>query len=73
MPTPPNAVDPLKRRRVGRALALWSGVTLTGLAAVAALAIWHLLRRGQRVRDRLGPPREIDWPEPDGHPSEPVA
>jgi hypothetical protein len=52
-----------RRRRVGEALRLWGGTTLGGVVVLGALAIWHLKRRGRVVRERLGNPREIEWPE----------
>lgn len=59
--------DPAERRRqIGEALRLWGGVTLGGVTILGALAIWHLKRRGWVMRERLGPPREIDWPEDAG-------
>jgi hypothetical protein len=69
MPTP-RAIDadrlraaPARRRRqVGHALRLWIGLTLGGVVVLAGLVIWHLVRRGRRMRERLGPPREVLWP-----------
>jgi hypothetical protein len=46
-------------------VALWGGLTLGGVAALGALVIWHLRRRGQLLRERLGPPRVVRWPEGD--------
>lgn len=51
------------RKQVGRAIQMWVAVTLGGVAILGALVIWHLVRRGRRVRERLGPPREILWPD----------
>jgi hypothetical protein len=59
---PANDAD---RRRVGRLVAIWGGVTLGGVTILAALLIWHLVRRGRLIRDRLGPPKLVQWPEPD--------
>lgn len=55
-----------RRRRVGEALRLWGATTLGGVVVLGALAIWHLKRRGRVVRERLGNPREIEWPEGGG-------
>lgn len=62
----PKTDDPERRRRVGEALKLWGGLTLSGVVVLSALGIWHLRRRGWMVRERLGPPREIDWPDEAG-------
>ena len=32
------------------------------------LAIWHLRRRAQLIRDRLSPPRSISFPDPPAGP-----
>lgn len=62
-PDSPPRGTPSQRKQVGHALRLWVGVTLGATSLLAALAIWHLKRRGQRLRERLGPPREILWPD----------
>lgn len=46
-----------RERRVRQAAVLWGGMTLGGVGVVSAFALWHLFRRGRRLRDRLGPPR----------------
>jgi hypothetical protein len=62
-PTTKPAPDPAaRRRRVGEALRLWGATTLGGVALLGGLAIWYVRRRGRAVRERLGHPREIDWP-----------
>jgi hypothetical protein len=48
-----------KDRRVREAARLWSYVTLGSIATLGALVIWHLVRRGRLIRERLGPPRNI--------------
>jgi hypothetical protein len=50
---------PRERRRIGRAVASLLGTALVGLAAVGALLIWHLVRRGRLIRAGLGPPRAV--------------
>ncbi|CAN5730654.1 hypothetical protein BH23PLA1_BH23PLA1_37730 [soil metagenome] len=51
------------RRRIGRASAALLGMILAALSMLSALLIWHLVRRGRIVRQRLGPPRPIQWPD----------
>lgn len=60
-----NAAD---RRRVQRAVAAWAALTLGGLVVLAALVLWHLVRRGRLLRDRLGPARVVRWPDLDDRP-----
>jgi hypothetical protein len=36
---------------------------LVAIAAIGALAIWHLVRRGRLIRERLNPPRDARLPE----------
>jgi hypothetical protein len=54
---------PEARTRLGRAVAALLGTALVALAAIGALVIWHLVRRGRLIRDRLGPPRVVRLPE----------
>ncbi len=54
---------PEARRRLGRAVASLLGAALVSLAAVGALLIWHLMRRGRLLRERLGPARIVRVPE----------
>lgn len=52
--------DPIefqRRRKVADALRLFGGVALGGVALLAGFSLWHLIRRGRLLRDRLGPPR----------------
>jgi hypothetical protein len=55
--------DPAARRRIGEAYAELLAASLVGLAGLSALLIWHLARRGRRLREQLGPPRKVRWPE----------
>lgn len=48
---------PAGRRRIANAATLWGALALSGTSIVAALAIWHLVRRGRLIRDSLGPPK----------------
>ena len=54
---------PEARARLGRAVALLLGTSLFALAAIGALLIWHLVRRGRLIRDRLSPPRDVWLPQ----------
>jgi hypothetical protein len=54
---------PEARPRIGRAVATLLGTALVALAAIGALVIWHLVRRGRLIRQRLGPPRRVTLPE----------
>ncbi len=56
---------PEARRRLGRAVAELLGTGLFTLATVGVLLIWHLRRRGRLIRERLGPPRVVHWPDPE--------
>ncbi len=57
---PANAGD---RRRVHRAVTAWAALTLGGVVLLVALTLWHLVRRGRLLRERLGQPRVVRWPE----------
>jgi hypothetical protein len=51
------------RKRIGDAAALWLSLVLGAVAMLAAAVIWHLVRRGRLIRDRLGPPRDVVLPD----------
>jgi hypothetical protein len=55
---------PAARRQLGEAVAALLGTALVGLAAIGGLLIWHLVRRGRIIRERLDPPRVVRLPEP---------
>jgi len=55
--------QPQARARLGRAIAVLLGTTLVALAALGALVIWHLIRRGRLIRERLNAPRKVWLPE----------
>jgi hypothetical protein len=63
---------PDARSRVSRAVASLLAVGIGSIGAIGALVIWHLVRRGRLIRDRLPPPREVRLPELDvAHDDEP--
>ncbi len=39
------------------------GTALVALAAIGGLVIWHLVRRGRLIRERLAPPRIVRLPD----------
>src|SRR5271165_3380384 len=55
--------NPQARPRIGRAVAALLGTTLAALAALGALLIWHIVRRGRLIRERLSDPRVVRLPE----------
>lgn len=61
-PRGPIAENLEARRRIGRAYAEFLAVVLASVAGLSALVLWHLARRGRLIRDRLGPPRSVEWP-----------
>jgi hypothetical protein len=54
---------PEARPRLGRAIASLLATGLVALAAIGGLLIWHLVRRGRLIRERLNPPRNVTLPE----------
>jgi hypothetical protein len=54
---------PEARKRMGEAVAALLGTALVALAAIGGLVIWHLVRRGRIIRERLDPPRIVRMPE----------
>jgi hypothetical protein len=50
---------PEARPRVGRAVAALLGTLVVAVAMLGALLIWHLVRRGRLIRERLNPPRVV--------------
>ena len=55
---------PTARRQLGEAVAALLGTALVALAAIGGLVIWHLIRRGRIIRERLDPPKIVRLPEP---------
>jgi len=58
---------PEARPRLGKAVAALLGTGLVTLAALGGLLIWHIMRRGRLIRERLNPPRAVRPLEPPGH------
>ncbi len=54
---------PEVRPRLGRAIAMLLGTGLIAFAAVGGLLIWHIIRRGRLIRERLSAPRVVHLPE----------
>jgi hypothetical protein len=54
---------PAARKRLSEAVAALLGTALIAVAAIGALVIWHLVRRGRIIRERLGPPKSVRMPE----------
>jgi hypothetical protein len=63
-------LKPEDRKRIGRAVSGLLAAGLAGIAALGALAIWHLVRRGRLIRERLAPPKPVKLPEVDPSPIE---
>jgi hypothetical protein len=53
---------PEARGRVSRAVAALLATSVVSIAVLGALLIWHLVRRGQMIRQNLAPPRPVRWP-----------
>jgi hypothetical protein len=60
---------PEDRTRIGRVVVALLGAGLVAIAALGVLAIWHLVRRGRLIRERLGNPRDVRLPEVDPRPA----
>jgi ferric-dicitrate binding protein FerR (iron transport regulator) len=54
---------PEARPRLSRAVGSLLATVLVAIAALGLLLIWHLRRRAQLIRDRLGPPRDVTLPD----------
>jgi hypothetical protein len=54
---------PMARQRLGEAVVSLLGTALVALAAIGGLVIWHLVRRGRIIRERLEPPKVVRMPE----------
>ncbi len=48
---------PEARKRVSRAVVSLLGAGVVSIGVVGLLTIWHLVRRGRLIRDKLPPPR----------------
>jgi hypothetical protein len=70
MPEPPPSQlrrllkeHPHERPRFARAVASLLGAGLVALVALGFLVVWHLIRRGRLIRERLSRPRQVRLPE----------
>jgi hypothetical protein len=57
---------PEARPRLGRAVAALLGTFLVTIVVFGGLLIWHILRRGRLIRERLNDPRIVRLPDPPG-------
>src|SRR5208337_3614829 len=57
------AERPEARPRLSRAVGSLLATALVAIAVLGLLLIWHLRRRAQLIRDRLGPPRVVSLPD----------
>jgi hypothetical protein len=57
------AERPEARPRLSRAVGSLLATALVAIAVMGILLIWHLRRRAQLIRDRLGPPRAVSLPD----------
>jgi hypothetical protein len=57
---------PESRPRLARAFFELAATTLVAVAAIGALLIWHVIRRGRLIRERLSAPRAVDLPDVPG-------
>ena len=58
------AEQPEARPRLRLAVGSMLATVLVAITALGLLAIWHLRRRAQLIRDRLAPPRSISLSDP---------
>ena len=54
---------PEARGRLGRAIAFLLATSLVAFAALGVLLMWHIVRRGRLIRERLSAPRIVRLPE----------
>ncbi len=57
------AERPEARPRLKSAVGSLLATALVAIAVLGVLLIWHLRRRAQLIRDRLGPPRAVSLPD----------
>jgi hypothetical protein len=57
------AERPEARPRLSRAVGSLLATVLVAIAVLGLLLIWHLRRRAQLIRERLGPPRAVSLPD----------
>lgn len=56
------AEQPEARPRLREAVGSLLATALVAIVAIGLLAIWHLRRRAQLIRDRLAAPRSVSLP-----------
>jgi hypothetical protein len=64
---------PEARSRLGRAVSALLGTLLVAVAAFGGLLIWHIVRRGRLIRERLNAPRIVRLPDTPGDEVEPAS
>jgi hypothetical protein len=64
---------PEARPRLGRAVAALLGTFLVAMAALGGLLIWHTMRRGRLIRERLNAPRVVHLPDAAGDEVDPIS
>jgi hypothetical protein len=64
---------PEARSRLGRAVAALLGTFLVAVAVSGGLLIWHVMRRGRLIRERLNAPRIVRLPDAAGHEVDPTS
>lgn len=65
-PRPHARVQDPRVRRLG---VIWLELVLGTTALLATLVIWHLIRRGRLIRERLAPPKDARLIEFEPRPS----
>lgn len=58
-----SGLRPDEKKRLGRAVAGLLGWWIVAIAALSALIVWHLVRRGRVLRANLDPPRIVSFPD----------
>ena len=58
------AEQPEARPRLRRAIGGMLATVLASIVVLGLLAIWHLRRRAQLIRDSLAPPRRVPLTDP---------
>jgi hypothetical protein len=61
-------LKPEERVRIGRAAATLLGWGLVASTVLGLLALWHLVRRGRRLRANLPPPKSVSLPDLESDP-----
>lgn len=63
---------PEARSRLGRAVAALLGTFLVAVTVSGGLLIWHIMRRGRLIRERLSAPRIVRLPDAAGDEVDPT-